>query len=157
MTPLPGPPRRLAPHTAGSRSGAVRRRSPAPVWPASPYRPAAWHWAACYLLYVLVLYASYHTFWLWRTTLERVLPFLIQDKDWFPPTYLGAMTIIGLALFCIVVGSESHLRYGLITTYYRPGSYLLRLLWRFVHLALVMALVAGGAIAMQEWAFRSVL
>jgi hypothetical protein len=118
----------------------------------------------CYTLYALVLYACYQGFWLWRSTVERVLPLVLpmllptamQQDEWFPPIYLAATALMGLVIFCVVVAGENHLRAVLTTSYYPQGSYALRLFWRFVHVGLVLAVLIGVAAGLQEWAFRAV-
>jgi hypothetical protein len=62
---------------------------------------------------------------------------------------------MGLVIFCVVVAGEGHLRSILATSYYPQGNYTLRLLWRFVHVCLVLALLIGAAAVLQEWAFRT--
>ena len=56
-----------------------------------------------------------------------------------------------------MIGSESHLRAALASTYYPPRPFFLRLLWRAIHVGAVLALIVGGAVGLQEWAIRSVL
>jgi hypothetical protein len=138
----------------------VRRRGPAPrLYPDrdQPYRPTIWHWGLCYTLYLLVLAACFEGFWLWRTTIERVLGIMLWRHDWFETAYLSAMVTVGVVLFSTAVGAESHLRGSLPSSYYPPGSYTRRLLWRFSHVAAVVVLALGGAIAVQEWAFRNLV
>jgi hypothetical protein len=131
---------------------AVPRRYPDR---SEPYRPTAWHWALCYALYLVVLIACFEGFWLWRVTIERVLGIVLWRHDWFETTYLASMVAVGVVLFSVVVGGESHLRGSLPSSYYPPGSYTRRVLWRFLHVALIVVVVVGGAVAVQEWAFRS--
>ncbi|HET7770769.1 MAG TPA: hypothetical protein VFN74_18500 [Chloroflexota bacterium] len=125
--------------------------------PEAPFRPSRLHWVLCYAAYAGVLYASYQAFWLWRSTLEGYLAAALRDRDWFPPVYLGTTALVGIMIFVMVVWSESHLRGSLPTSYYKLGSYLLRLLWRLTHVALVLALVLGSAVALHEWTIRSLI
>ena len=128
-----------------------------PDSPEAPFRPSRVHWVLCYAAYAGVLYVSYQAFWLWRSTLEGYLAAALRDRDWFPPVYLGTTALVGIMIFVMVVWSESHLRGSLPTSYYKLGSYLLRLLWRLTHVALVLALVLGSAVALHEWTIRSLI
>jgi hypothetical protein len=142
--------------TSDPRRGARRRAQAARTTvPEAPYRPSRWHWAICYLAYAGVLYACYQAFWMWRSTLEGVLAARLPDREWFPPAYLGATALVGVVIFSTVVWSEGHLRGSLPTSYYRLGSYVLRLTWRMVHVTVVMALLFGAAVLLQEWTIQS--
>ena len=143
--------RRASVHPARARAtGAVSS-------PDAPFRPSRLHWALCYATYAGVLVVSYQAFWLWRSTLEGYLAAALRDRDWFPPVYLGSTAVVGIVIFVVVVWSEAHLRGSLPTSYYKLGSYLLRLLWRVVHVALVLGLVLGSAVALHEWTIRSLI
>jgi hypothetical protein len=88
--------------------------------------------------------------------LPRLLPTALQQDEWFPPIYLAATALMGLVIFCVVVAGEGHLRAVLTSSYYPQGNYALRLLRRFAHVCLVLAVLIGAAIGLQEWAFRAV-
>jgi hypothetical protein len=125
--------------------------------PDAPFRPSRALWIACYSLYAAVLFVAYQAFWLWRSTLEGYLAAVLRDRDWFPPAYLGATALVGIVIFMVVVWSEAHLRGSLPTSYYKLGNYVLRLLWRVVHVAVVLGLVLGSAVALHEWTIRSLI
>jgi hypothetical protein len=135
----------------------VRRGTTPPRYPNrdEPYAPATWHWVLFWVMIASVMYGAYEGFWLWRTTLERVYGIVFWRNEWFPTAYLSSMTTVGIVLFSIVVGGESYIRGVLVTTYYPPGSYILRLIWRYVLVLLILAPCIGGALAVQEWAFRN--
>src|SRR5687768_9298287 len=143
--------RRASVHPTGAR-GTHTLSSPE-----APFRPSRLHWALCYAAYAGVLVVSYQAFWLWRSTLEGYLAAALRDRDWFPPVYLGSTAVVGIVIFVVVVWSEAHLRGSLPTSYYKLGSYLLRLLWRVLHVALVLGLVLGSAVALHEWTIRSLI
>ena len=145
---------RRAPVHPTARAGRAGRALSAPD---APFRPTRLPWVLCYAAYAGVLYVSYQAFWLWRSTLEGYLAAALRDRDWFPPVYLGSTALVGIVIFVVVVWSESHLRGSLPTSYYKLGSYLLRLLWRLTHVALVLALVLGSAVALHEWTIRSLI
>ena len=136
---------------------AARRIRPTLASPEAPFRPSRALWVVCYALYVLVLAVAYQAFWLWRSTLEGYLAVALRDRDWFPPTYLGATAVVGIVIFVVVVWSEAHLRGSLPTSYYKLGNYVLRLAWRLLHVAIVLGLVLGSAIALHEWTIRSLI
>jgi hypothetical protein len=136
---------------------AARRVRTTLASPEVPFRPSRALWVVCYSLYATVLVVAYQAFWLWRSTLEGYLAAVLRDRDWFPPTYLGATAIVGIVIFVVVVWSEAHLRASLPTSYYRTGSYLLRLVWRLLHVAVVLGVVLGSAVALHEWTIRSLL
>ena len=123
----------------------------------APFRPSRVHWVLCYAAYAFVLVVSYQAFWLWRSTLEGYLAAALHDREWFPPVYLGSTALVGIVIFVVVVWSESHLRGSLPTSYYRLGSYVLRLLWRLGQVALVLVVLLGSAVALHEWTIRSLL
>ena len=125
--------------------------------PEAPFRPSRGLWVLCYVAYAAVLFVSYQAFWLWRSTLEGYLAAALRDREWFPPVYLGSTALVGIVIFVVVVWSEAHLRGSLPSSYYKLGSYVLRLLWRLLHVALVLALVLGSAVALHEWTIRSLL
>ena len=138
---------------AGLRPVRAPRRS----WRETPYRPTRWHWGFCYAAYAGALYASYHAFWLWRSTLEGVLAARLADRDWFPPAYLGATAAVGTVIFVVAVWAEGHLRGSLPTSYYPVGRYVLRLMWRLLHVAVALGLLYGAAVALQEWTIQSLV
>ena len=142
---------------AARRVRPTARRAPAFGATDAPFRPTRVHWVLCYAAYAGVLFVSYQAFWLWRSTLEGYLAAALRDRDWFPPVYLGSTALVGIAIFVVVVWSESHLRGSLPTSYYKLGNYLLRLLWRLVHVALVLGLLLGSAVALHEWTIRSLI
>jgi hypothetical protein len=127
---------------------------PAPG-PSRLYRPTPLHWALYGALYLATLVACFQGFWLWRSTLDRVLGVLFWRHDWFETVYLTCMCAVGLVLFCLVVGAEPYLRGVLVTSYYPQGSYLVRLVLRFLVVAVLVAIVVGPAAGIQEWAIRN--
>jgi hypothetical protein len=139
------------------RSYAHPRRLSVRAAEAPHHRPSGWHWAACYLAYAGVLYASYHAFWLWRSTLEGVLAAHLDDREWFPPVYLGATASAGIVIFCVAVWAEAHLRGSLPSSYYPLRSYVLRLAWRAFHVGTAVGLIYGAAVLLQEWTIQSLL
>lgn len=145
---------------ASPRSRALPGRASTvsrPAVRAAPYRAHPLHWLIFALLYASLLFAAYKGFWLWRATLERVIGIVFWRHDWYETIYLSANVLIAITLFCIVVGAESHLRTPLASSYYPPGSFLLRLLWRYAHLCVITGVVIGGAVLLQEWAFRALV
>ena len=138
------------------RPYARRRRVAAQAFQA-PHQPTRWHWLVCYAAYAGVLYASYHAFWLWRSTLEGVLAAHLDDREWFPPAYLGATAMAGIVIFCVAVWAEGHLRASLPSSYYPINRYALRLAWRLTHVTAAVGLIYGAAVLLQEWTIQSLV
>jgi hypothetical protein len=105
-----------------------------------------WSYAACYGLWLVVAVLCYQCFWIWRSTLEVVLLYLLARHPAFQAVYLGLTLLLGLVLFCAVTGGEGYLRKGLDV-----GQGALRvLLRRFSWLTWPLLVAVAIGIALQE-------
>jgi hypothetical protein len=114
-----------------------------------------WHWIACYLLFVVLLFACYQGFWLCRASIQNVTDVLLNRDMWRPTVYMAATALTGLAFFAIAMAGEGYLR-GALTAPLLAGHFATRLAGRFMKLMLLIALFIGTGIAIQEALFRLV-
>lgn len=108
--------------------------------------PSAWSYIVCYGLWAVLAALCYTCFWVWRSTSEVVLAFLLRRSHAFAAVYLGTAVLIGVVLFAVVVGGEGYLRNGLNVR----GDALGPLVRRFARLTWPLLLALALAFALQE-------
>ena len=126
--------------------------NPAPPALSPPREPRGWNYAVLYVLYTIVLFLGYQAFWVWRSAADVLLGFWLPFRsEWFSFSYLCATLLMGLILFCVVVGAEGYLRNGLD----RGHGPLGRLPSRFTRIAATLILSIALALVLQEVILRA--
>ncbi len=113
-------------------------------------RTSLWCYGLCYALYGAVLALCYEVFWLWRSTIDVLLSYLLGRNQWREFYYMVASLLIGIVLFGVAIGAESYLRNGLATGR-RPLSALLR---RFLHVGALLVGAIVVAAVLQELVYH---
>lgn len=107
--------------------------------------PGVWSYLVCYGLYAVFLALCYQSFWIWRSTVEVLLSYLVRRSPAFASIYLGVTLLISLALFVAAIAGEAYLRNGLSADGALPV-----LLRRFARLSWPLLVGIGLAMALQE-------